>query len=821
MFQLITPASYWVLTGLWLVILWLYLSNLKKTKNAGKTVNVLLIILSIDAFRTLFESAYFGLYFNSLFGILPKDIYNTLSQPALLIIPKVLNVFAGLLVLFLLIRHWMPRDLHEREQSIENLKDAKEIAENKQEEAEQQTLKFKAILNAISDAIVVTDTERSIVSVNKGMQKIFGYSIDDLAGKKTSVLYESDEEFERQGRLRFNISTEEKEAPYEVIYRRKDGRLFDGETLGTVIHGIDGSALGFIGVIRDITERKLDESKLKLAASVFTHAREGITITDASGNIIDVNDTFSQITGYKRKEVLGKNPRILQSGLQDQEFYKDLWTSLQESKYWFGEIWNRRKNGEVFPEFLTISAVCNQNDQVQHYVGLFTDISKMKAHQQQLEHIAHYDPLTNLPNRVLLADRLGQAINQSDRRDKSIAIAYLDLDDFKAINDTYGHSIGDQLLIKISNRMKEVLREGDTLSRLGGDEFVAILVDMDNIEDCEPLLTRLLKAASEPVFVEQKSLNVSSSIGVTLYPQDGSDADLLIRHADQAMYVAKQIGKNNYHFFDVLKNEAIMIQRKQLNDIQTALKKQQLVLYYQPKVNMRSGKVIGVEALIRWQHPELGLILPGDFLPIVELHSLFIEIGDWVIETAIAQMDEWRSMNLNIPISVNVGGRHLQSHDFVTKVSDALGRYSNTKPSDLEFEILETSALEDIDEVSKTMLSCIDIGISFALDDFGTGYSSLTYLKFLPANMIKIDQSFVRDMLHDLDDHAIVSGVIGLATSFHRNVIAEGVETIEHGSELINMGCELAQGFGIARPMPAGDIPAWVLEWVPDSNWKT
>jgi diguanylate cyclase (GGDEF)-like protein/PAS domain S-box-containing protein len=821
MFQLITPISYWVLTVLWLVILWLYIVKFKQTKNAGRTVAVLLVILAIDAFRTVFESVYFGLYFNSLFGLLPTGIHDTLSHPALLIIPKILNILAGLLVLFLLIRHWVPKEMNEREQWIENLQEAKLTAENKREEAVQQTSKFESILNAISDAIVVTDTERRIVSVNKGMRKTFGYTIDDLAGKKTSVLYESQAEFEIQGRVRFNLSAIDKEAAYEVNYRRKDGQVFVGETLGTVIKGGNGTTLGFIGVIRDVRQRKKDESRLKLSASVFTHAQEGIVITDASSKIIDVNDAFIKITGYSRSEIIGRNPRVLQSGVQDRDFYAEMWESLHKNKHWIGEIWNRRKNGEIFPEILTISAVCDQHGEVQHYVGLSTDITSMKNHQKQLERIAHYDPLTGLPNRALFADRLRLAIKQSDRREKSIAVVYLDLDDFKAVNDTYGHSVGDQLLVKVSQRMEGVLRDSDTLSRLGGDEFIAILTDMDKVEDCEPLISRLLKAASAPVFVENKSLSVASSIGVTLYPQDPSDADLLIRHADQAMYTAKQNGKNHYHFFDVLQNEAIINQRNDLHNIRDALERREFVLYYQPKVNMRSGEVIGAEALIRWQHPESGLLAPGEFLPIIENHPLAIELGDWVIETAVAQMDEWRTMELSIPVSVNVGARHLQSHDFVSKVSETLSRYPHVKPGDLEFEILETSALEDIEEVSKTMHACINIGLSFALDDFGTGYSSLTYLKYLPAQLLKIDQSFVRDMLIDVDDRAIVSGVIGLANSFHRNVIAEGVETIEHGCQLIDMGCDLAQGYGIARPMPAGDVPKWVLEWNPDESFLT
>ena len=653
------------------------------------------------------------------------------------------------------------------------------------------------------------------------MKKIFGYSLEDLAGKTTSILYESDAEYEYQGRIRFNLSAEEKAEPYEVSYRRKDGRTFLGETIGTVIHAPDGSIAGYIGVIRDVTARKKAEESQKLAASVFTHAREGITITNAAGTIIDVNETFCKITGYAREEVLGKNPRILKSGRQGSEFYKAMWTSLLNNRYWRGEIWNQRKNGELFAEHLTISAVCDDRDHVQHYVALFTDITHIKEHQHQLEHMAYYDVLTGLPNRTLLSDRLRHAMRLNDRRERSVAVAYLDLDDFKIINDTHGHAAGDEFLVKLTERMKSALRDGDTLARLGGDEFVAVLVDIEKLEDCEPVLSRLLTAATEIVFVDDKALNVSASIGVTLYPQDGVDADQLLRHADQAMYTAKQLGKNQYHLFDVHHEDAIIFQRESVENIKQALERNEFVLYYQPKVNMKTGQVIGAEALIRWQHPVDGLLAPAAFLPVIESHPVSVNIGDWVIDTALKQMSEWHNSGLDIPVSVNVGALQLQHPDFTKKLATTLSLYSDVHAGCLELEILETTALDDLADVSALLHSCIDIGVTVALDDFGTGFSSLTYLKRLPAKMLKIDQSFIRNMLADAEDQAIVKGVIGLAKAFNRQVIAEGVETIEHGTRLLELGCEFAQGYGIARPMPSDNLQDWVSNWQPDSIWLT
>ncbi|ASP47175.1 sensor domain-containing protein [Cognaticolwellia beringensis] len=453
--------------------------------------------------------------------------------------------------------------------------------------------------------------------------------------------------------------------------------------------------------------------------------------------------------------------------------------------------------------------------------GTHQDITERKQSVEKLERIAHFDVLTNLPNRVLLADRLSQAMLQCSRHKKSLAVVFLDLDGFKAVNDAYGHNMGDKLLIALSHSMKGALREGDSLARIGGDEFVAVLTDLTTDNECQPILERLLSAASEPVTIGDKVLNVSASIGFTIYPQDNVDTDQLIRHADQAMYVAKESGKNRYHLFDTAQDDAVKVQLESLEAIRGALDNQQFVLYYQPKVNMKTGTVTGVEALIRWQHPERGLLNPIEFLPAIENSPMNIEMGEWVIDTALKQIGKWQAMGLIFPdcTSVNISAVQLQQPNFTNRLMALLAAHPDVEPRYLELEVLETSALDDVHNVSKIMDNCIALGVKFALDDFGTGYSSLTYLRRLPANLIKIDQSFVRDMLHDADDLAIVEGVIALARSFKRNVIAEGVETIEHGTTLLQLGCELAQGYGIARPMPASDIPAWISEWKPDANW--
>lgn len=582
----------------------------------------------------------------------------------------------------------------------------------------------------------------------------------------------------------------------------------------------DGSPHYFIAAVENISERKQYEDKLRLAASVFTHAREGIMITDPDGTIVDVNETFSQITGYSHDEVIGKTPRILHSGKHDKAFYAAMWHDLTEKGHWYGEIWNRHKNGEIYAEMQNVSAVRDDEGNTKHYVSLFSDITLIKGHEQKLEHIAHYDPLTNLPNRVLLADRLQQAMHQVQRREHQLVVVFLDLDGFKAINDNHGHKAGDQLLMTVALRMKETLRESDTLARLGGDEFIAVLTDLTDIESSVPMLTRLLSAAAQPVHIADLTLQVTASLGATVYPQIVDiDADQLLRQADQAMYQAKLAGKNRYYIFDAAQDNSIRIRHESMERIRQGINEQEFILHYQPKVNMRTGEIIGAEALIRWQHPQKGLLLPGQFLPTIEDHPLSIELGEWVINTALRQVGVWRNQGLDIPVSVNVGARHLQQTNFVLRLSEILATHPDILPSYLELEVLETSALEEIAKSSQLISDCREIGIHFALDDFGTGYSSLTYLKRLPVTLLKIDQSFIRDMLDDAEDLAIIDAVIGLASSFGRQVIAEGVETVEHGTILLQHGCELAQGYGIAAPMPAEQLCKWSLGWKPDPAW--
>lgn len=697
-----------------------------------------------------------------------------------------------------------------------------DISERKKAEEELQEKEERLSLAALHNGVGIWDFNPQTQELiwDDSQFALFNIKREDFSGAYdawASCLHPDDREKAEQEMQEALDSGKPYDTDFKVAW--PDGQVRNIKAVAKIFRDENNKPIRVLGINADITEQKTAEEQLKLAASVFTHAREGIMITDAEGTIIDVNDIYTQTTGYSREEVIGQNPRILKSGRHIPEFYADFWRALIEDGYWNGEIWNRRKNGEIYPEMKTVSAVLNEQGETTHYVDLFTDITPMKEHQRQLEHIAHYDLLTGLPNRSLLSDRLSQAMLHCERADTSIVVAFVDLDGFKEVNDSYGHDIGDELLIAVSHRMKEALREGDTLARFGGDEFIVVLTDLADENDYLPILDRLLLAASESIIVRETTLNVTASIGVTVYPKDVADAEQLIRHADQAMYVAKNIGKNRYHMFDTAQDDAVKIQHENRDDIRSAITGDEFVLYYQPKVNMLTGEIIGVEALIRWKHPQRGLLGPGQFLPMIENDDVSLELGEWVIDSALKQLAQWKKQAIGLPVSVNISAYQLQKMNFDKRLASLLAAHPDVSPSSLQLEILETSAINDIAYISAMMQECIELGVSFALDDFGTGYSSLTYLRRLPAQLIKVDQTFVRDMLNDHEDCAIVEGVVGLAKSFKREVIAEGVETIEHGTVLLQLGCQLAQGYGIAKPMPADEVLPWMQSWKPDSAW--
>lgn len=564
----------------------------------------------------------------------------------------------------------------------------------------------------------------------------------------------------------------------------------------------------------------LIKDSMQLAASVFENSQEGIIISDADNRIVDVNRAFTRITGFTRDEVLGRDPNLLSSGKHGAAFYQQFWQELHSSDSWRGEIWNRRKSGEIYAEMLSIALIRDKNGAIKNHLAVFSDINHLKEHEAELYRISHFDPLTSLPNRRLLDDRLRQAMAHTHRTNGSLGVCLLDLDGFKAVNDEHGHNTGDIVLGTIATRLQACLREGDTIARLGGDEFVLVLLGVSGPNECDEIMRRVLGTTATPIQHEDNSIQVSGSIGVTLYPSDDADADTLIRHADQAMYLAKQSGKNRYHLFDADEDRQAQAHSELRLRLNWALQNDELRLHYQPKVDLRNGQIVGVEALIRWQHPELGLLAPAAFLPALAGTELEIAVGRWVIDHALRQLTDWQAAGLQFGISINISAHHLQQPDFTRQLQTTIGRFAGIDASWLELEILETAAITRLEDVSKTLLECRALGIDIALDDFGTGYSSLTYFQRLPIQTLKIDQGFVRNMLTTPGDHNIVESVIRLAQAFERVVIAEGVESMAHAASLYKLGCHIVQGYGIARPMPPECLPGWMDDWHAGATWK-
>ena len=657
--------------------------------------------------------------------------------------------------------------------------------------------------------------------VSDSVTSVIGYRPEELVGKKH--FYDLIPDGDRLQIKDYVLSVLADKQPltnYPNVLLSKQGQMLWVSTSGGPVLDEHGELKVYRGIDVDITEQKAHEEQLTIAAMVFDHAREGIMLTSADAEIISVNRAFSDITGFSREEVIGKNPSILSSGRQNAEFYTNLYQELAEQGQWSGDLWNRRKSGEVYAQLTTISVVRDEEGEILRYVALFSDITPLIEHQNKLKQIAHYDVLTGLPNRILLADHLKQGMIQAKRHHTLLAAVFIDLDGFKEINDQYGHDVGDDLLILLADKMKNTMREGDTIARLGGDEFVAILLDLDDAASSNRVLNRLLEATSQPFMVNGMRLELTASIGVSFYPQmQDIDADQLIRQADQAMYQSKLTGKNRFHVFDAELENIQRLHNGELRAIEQALIEQQFVLFYQPKVNMRTGEVVGLEALIRWQHPEKGLLGPMSFLPAVQSNHLDIQIGEWVVSTALSQIRSWQQQGVEMPVSVNISAHHLQERNFVERLQAMLAEFPDVKPQQLELEILESSEINNLDETPRLIAQCRELGVSLALDDFGTGYSSLNYLKHLKLSTLKIDQSFVRDLLDDPEDMAILESMIGIGSTFQLKIIAEGVETIRHGSVLLTLGCVIGQGYGIAMPMPAKEFLNWLQTWHLPEDW--
>ncbi len=692
--------------------------------------------------------------------------------------------------------------------SIIDITDQK-YAEMKLMESEQL---FRALVENTPDFIARYDRELKRVYLNPALQKLFEIPVDQILGKTPEISAPMENPEEYISYLRQVLNTGQDVAA-ELFFVAPDGLKWVNMR---VVPEFDssGNVTSVLAISRDITDRKLAEDRLRLAASVFANSQEGIMINNAQNRIIDINPSFTRLTGYSRMEAIGQNPRFLSGKRQDREFYAEMWRSINTKGEWQGEIWNRKKSGEVYAELLSIVAVKDKEGKLQHYVGSFTDISVLKQHEAHLANIAHYDTLTGLPNRRLLTDRLEQAMARSRRQGKNLAVCYLDLDGFKPINDQFGHDAGDHVLVVIAHRLQALSRGDDTIARLGGDEFVLLWNDFGTATDCIQAMERLLITISLPILLRGETVTVSASIGMTLYPDDDVDAQGLLHHADHAMYSAKQSGKNRFQVFNTRLEKQISSRMDLLSRIAHGLDHREFELYYQPRIECISGEVYGVEAVLRWNDPFRGLVTPDEFLPIIENDRLALKAGRWVMEEAVRQAKEWNDMELPIRISTSLFLEHLKYRSFAEDLQNAISSQWPEMPDEfLLLEIASSIEPDELDIVETKIKECVSSGIRFSLEDFGIGCSSLEQIKRLSIQELKIAPPFIHKMLDDPADRATVDSIIGIARAFGLRVVAMGVESSQQASLLLNLGCSVLQGPGLAFPMPAHAIEEWYADF--------
>lgn len=658
--------------------------------------------------------------------------------------------------------------------------------------------------------IALTDMCGRYIEFNEAFRKMSGYSADELKNLDywtlTPKKYQMGE-FQQLEALNCTGSY----GPYEKEYLRRDGSLIPIRLNGMLIKGVDGRDYIW-SIVEDISEDKRIAAELHIAATAF-EANVGIMVTDASGVILKVNPAFIEHTGFTADELAGQTPRMLKSGRHDSEFYAAMWQQINQTGCWQGEIWDRRKNGEIYPKWLTITAIKDQHGTVTHHVATQVDISDRKEAENAIKNLAFYDPLTLLPNRRLLQDRLHQALASCERSGHYGALLFIDLDNFKAINDTLGHLLGDCLLQHVAQRLTSCMREGDTVERIGGDEFVVLLENLSQdalsaAAQTKTISEKILAALNHPYQLGIQEIYNTSSIGITLLSNQQQEFEELFKQADIALYQSKQSGRNTLRFFDPAMQDVINVRASLEGALRKALENQQFHLYYQIQVD-HSHRPIGAEALIRWIHPERGMVSPAQFIPLAEDTGLILPIGLWVLETACAQIRAWQRYPhlCDLVLAVNVSARQFHQADFVEQVRSAVQHHA-IDPTRLKLELTEGMLLESIDDTIDTMKALTAIGVSLSLDDFGTGYSSLQYLKRLPLNQLKIDQSFVRDLAIDDNDKAIVSTIISMARGLNLNVIAEGVETEQQRQFLENAGCRHYQGYLFGKPVPVEQFEA-------------
>ena len=689
----------------------------------------------------------------------------------------------------------------------------KRVAE-RTSELSQQLHFLQQLIEAIPGPVYYKDANSHYLGCNSAYAAFTGRSSSEIIGKTPRDIAPkelADTYLQADRQLLDNPGTQ----IYETQLRFASGEKRDVMFHKATFTKPDGTVGGLVGLMLDITERKRMEDNLRQAATVFDNSAEGVTIATPDGTIIAVNRAFTEITGYTESEVIGRNPRMFQSGRHDKQFYRDMWASIAANGRWQGEVWNRRKNGETFPEWISITSVRDKEDRLTNYVATFSDITHQKQAEERIQMLAFSDPLTGLPNRRLLLDRLAHALVVSARGKCYGALFFIDLDDFKGLNDTRGHYVGDLLLKQVALRIAGCVREGDTVARFGGDEFVVMLENLsDNALEAtshaESIGAKILASLNEPYVLQDNPQHSTPSIGVTLFGYQQDSLEELLKQADLAMYRAKAAGRNALRFFDPEMQAVVAARVAMEADLRQGLLRHQFVLHYQPQVD-HVGNVTGAEALIRWQHPQRGMVPPVEFIPLAEETGQILPLGLWVLEKACAQLSAWAKApeTAHLTLAVNVSAHQFRQPDFVDQVLQVCERNA-LGSGKLKLELTESLLLDDVEDIIAKMIALKANGVCFSLDDFGTGYSSLSYLKRLPLDQLKIDQSFVRDVLTDPDDAAIARTIVALAHSLGMTVIAEGVETEEQLLFLARHGCHAYQGYLFSRPLPLADFEKFI-----------
>ncbi len=674
----------------------------------------------------------------------------------------------------------------------------------------QTDLEFKhqaEMLDHIHDSVIAMDLAGFITHWNKGAERLFGYCAEEAVGRNILFLYADDGETDDL--LMQDVFLEQGGREMDVRRRRKSGEVFWASLSLSLVRDANGDPSGLIGYLTDITERIEAAEKLRLNTRMFELSEEGMYIADNAERIVSVNPAFEKITGYTLAEVRGQTPDLLHSPRHDEKFYAERRATLQAAGSWHGEVWEQRKNGEVYPKWASISTLRNAQGKITYYFSIFTDITERKRNEERIHHLAYYDALTDLPNRALLNRLLDQALVEAKRTHLQGAVLFLDLNRFKPINDSLGHEVGDWLLREVGQRLRKTLRESDVVARMGGDEFVVGLFGIARREHAGIVAQKLIAALDRPFPYDDKELRVGASIGISVFPDDSLDATTLLSYADVAMYRAKKIAQDGYAFFNQEMNELAVTRLSIEAGLRKALANDELLLHYQPKVDIASGRIVGAEALVRWKHPERGMISPLEFIPIAEESGLIVDVGEWVLATVCAQARRWWEGGLPpLKIAVNISARQIGAR-LPQRVADLLQQHA--LPADwLELELTESMLMHNTEGVIGIMNDLHAMGIAMSLDDFGTGYSSLSYLKRFPIDTLKIDRSFIIGTPGNADDCAIAGAITSMARQLRLKVIAEGVETPAQLDFLRSIDCDEIQGYLYSRPLPADDFVALV-----------